>query len=104
MALKKNIKDLQVKVIEVNGTCPVYKKGDSVYLTKGYILDPSKSSNICLHSISSILPYHVALSHGISPFSIGLNKKNENKGYVQCLDPCKITGGGTVVFEVEVVE
>ncbi|MBC8183211.1 TIGR04076 family protein [candidate division KSB1 bacterium] len=104
MAVEKDIKDLQVKVIKITGTCPVYQKGDSFYLKKGYIIDPSKSSSICMHSLSSILPYHVALSHGVSPFSIGLNRKNENKGFVHCLDPCNYTGGGTVVFEVEVVE
>ena len=104
MVVDKNIKNLLIKVITVVGTCPVYQKGDSFYLKNGYILDTSKSSMICMHSLSSILPYHVALSHGVSPFSIGLNKKNENKAYVQCLDPCRFTCGGTVVFEMEVIE
>ena len=104
MAVEKDIKDLQVTVIEVIGTCPVYQKGDSFHSKNGYIINPSKSSSICLHSLSSIMPYHVALSHGVSLHPIRLNKKNENKGYVQCLDSCKFTDGGTVVFEVEVLE
>ena len=104
MAVEKDINDLHVTVIEVIGKCPVYQIGNSFQLKNGYIIDPAKSSGICMHSLSSLLPYHVALSHGVSPHSIGLNKKNENKGYVQCLDPCKFTGGGTVVFEVEVIE
>ena len=65
MAVEKDIKDLQVTVIEVIGTCPVYQKGDSFHLKNGYIIDPSKSSCICLFSLSSIMPYHVALLHGI---------------------------------------
>ena len=38
------------------------------------------------------------------------NEVNKNlqikviKAYVQCLDPCNFTGGGTVAFEVEVLE
>ena len=27
--------------------------------------------------------------------------KEGNKAYLQCLDPCEITGGGTAIFEVE---
>ena len=104
MKAESDRKDLQIKVFDIKGTCPAYQKGDSFFLKNGYIIDSSKSSSICLHSLTSILPYHVALSHGVSPHSIGLNKKTENKGYVQCLDPCKITGGGTVVFELEVLE
>ncbi len=31
---------------------------------------------------------------------LGLTKEG-NKAYLQCLDPCEITGGGTVIFEIE---
>lgn len=95
--------DLKIKVVDVEGTCPVHQSGDSFYLEKGYILDPKKSDRVCMHALSSIIPYHVALSHGIRPVEIGLNKTDENKAYVQCLDPCRYTGGGTVVFEVEII-
>ncbi len=97
-------RDLKIKVIDIQGNCPVYNLGDSFYLKDGFILIPEKSSQICMHSLSSILPYHVALSHGISPASVGLNRAGGKKAYLQCLDPCKYTGGGTVVFEVEVIE
>lgn len=96
-------KDLRITVIEIKGTCSVYQQGDSFYLDSGYIFDPTKSCRVCMHSLASILPYHVALSHGISPVSIGLNKKDENRAFVQCLDPCIHTGGGTVIFEVEII-
>jgi len=97
-------KDLKITVIEIKGTCPVYQTGDSFFLDNGYILDPSHSCRVCMHSLASILPYHVALSHGVAPASIGLNNTNENKAFLQCLDPCAYTGGGTVIFEVEIMK
>jgi len=94
--------DLKITVIKIRGACPVYHQGDSFYLERGYILVPSTSSRICMHSLASILPYHVALSHGVAPASIGLNKDDSSKAFLQCLDPCTYTGGGTVIFEVEI--
>ena len=97
-------KDLKITIIEIKGTCPVYRTGDSFLLKNGYILDPSQSCRVCMHSLASILPYHVALSHDVAPASIGLNTKDENRAFLQCLDPCAYTGGGTVIFEVEIMK
>jgi uncharacterized repeat protein (TIGR04076 family) len=97
-------KDLKITIIEISGTCPVYQTGDSFYLDSGYILDPSRSCRVCMHSLASILPYHVALSHDVAPTALGLNKKDEHKAFVQCLDPCAYTGGGTVILEVEIMK
>lgn len=96
-------KNLKITVSEIQGKCPVYKTGDSFYLKQGFILEPSRSCPVCMHSLASIMPYHVSLSHGISPADIGLNKEESNKAFLQCLDPCAYTGGGTVIFEVEVL-
>ena len=52
-----------------------------------------------MHSLASILPYYNALFHGVDPRKLGLSK-DENKAFVQCLDPCQHTGGGTVIFEI----
>ncbi len=46
------------------------------------------------------MPYYVALSKGIHPKDLGLSGTNADCAYVQCLDPCEITGGGMVVFEI----
>ncbi len=94
--------DLIIRVKEIVGYCPVYKLGDTIVLEEGYKINPKRSSAICMHSLASIMPYHVALSRGVDPKSIGLAKKG-SKAYVQCLDPCKYTDGGTVIFEIEVV-
>lgn len=53
-----------------------------------------------MHSLASLMPYYVALSKGIDPKTLGLAKEG-NKAYLQCSDPCRLTGGGTVAFEVE---
>jgi hypothetical protein len=44
----------------------------------------------------------VPLSCGISFKQLGLTKEEDEKGYVQCLDPGKpYTDGGTVLFEIK---
>jgi uncharacterized repeat protein (TIGR04076 family) len=92
--------DLVVRVKEIKGTCPVYSLGDSIVIREGYILDTKNSPAVCMHSLASLMPYYVALSKGISPQNLGLSGKKPDRAYVQCLDPCEITGGGTVIFEI----
>jgi uncharacterized repeat protein (TIGR04076 family) len=92
--------DLIVRVKEIKGTCPVYRVGDSIVIRQGYILDTKNSSPVCMHSLASLMPYYVALSKGIPPQALGLSGTKEGSAYLQCLDPCEITGGGTVIFEI----
>ena len=94
--------DLEVKVKQIKGTCPVYKLGDTIVIRKGYVLDTPHSSATCMHSLASLMPYYVALSRGIHPKDLGLSGTNPDCAYMQCLDPCEVTGGGTVVFEVSI--
>ncbi len=96
--MKKDFKKLTIKVKEINGICPVYKPGEKIVIDEGYKLNMKETDNICMHSLGSIFPYYVALSRGIKPVDLGLARKGKN-AYVQCLDPCEYTGGGTVVFE-----
>ncbi len=98
--MEKNFKRLTIKVKEVKGVCPVYKTGDKIIIDEGYKLDTKRTDNICMHSLGSIFPYYIALSRGIKPSELGLAKKGKN-AYLQCLDPCEYTGGGTVIFEVK---
>jgi uncharacterized repeat protein (TIGR04076 family) len=92
--------DLIVNVKKIKGICPVYKAGDTFSIKKGYVLDRTRSSPVCMHSLASLMPYYVALSKGVHPKDLGLSGTKPNCAYVQCLDPCEITGGGTVIFEV----
>jgi uncharacterized repeat protein (TIGR04076 family) len=95
--------DLIVRVKEIKGTCPVYSPGDSIVIRNGYILDTKNSAEVCMHSLGSLMPYYIALSRGIPPKSLGLSGPKEGAAYLQCLDPCELTGGGTVIFEVSPV-
>jgi uncharacterized repeat protein (TIGR04076 family) len=92
--------DLIITVKEIKGTCPVYRLGDSIVIRAGYILDTTNSSPVCMHSLASLMPYYIALSKGIRPEDLGISGATEDRAYVQCLDPCEITGGGTVIFEI----
>lgn len=88
---------LKIAVHHIKGSCPIYKKGDAFSILDGYKL--KAEGLICMHSLASIMPYYVALSKGISPKELGLSK-DDNEAYVQCLDPCEYTKGGTVVFRL----
>lgn len=88
-----------MEVVEIKGICPVYKNGDRIIVEDGYKINLKETDNICLHSLASLLPYYNALAKGVSPVALGLAKK-ENEAYLQCLDPHKYTGGGTVIFKV----
>ena len=95
---------LIIKVVDIKGKCPVYKTGSKIILEEGYILDPGETDPVCMHSLASILPYYVALSKGIQARALGLSRGGSREAYVQCLDPCEITGGGTVRFEISRIE
>lgn len=97
---------LIITVEDIQGNCPVYKSGDRIVLDDGYILNIKETSTACMHSLASIIPYHLALSHGVPPEPMGLARKDkkDGKAYVQCLDPCRFTGGGTVTFSIEAVK
>jgi uncharacterized repeat protein (TIGR04076 family) len=90
---------LVIEVIEIEGKCPVYQVGDRIVLDEGYKIKLEETDNICMHSLASILPYHTALSKGISPTELGLAKEGD-AAFLQCLDPQKHTGGGTVTFKI----
>lgn len=95
------MKHLRIRVVEIRGYCPVYKKGDEFSILDGFKLRTDTNQLLCMHSLASIMPYYVALSKGITPKELGLGKE---KAYVQCLDPCKYTEGGTVVMELSTGE
>lgn len=86
-----------LKVVEIKGFCPVYKKGDRIVFDEGYKLNLEETDALCIHSLASILPYYNAIYRGVPPEDMGLGE-----GYVQCLDPMKYTQGGTVIFKIEV--
>ena len=92
---------LVITVKEIRGKCPVFKVGDKIVIDSPKIV-VDKTDNICIHAFGCMLSMIVPLSHGISFKKLGLTKREDEKGYVQCLDPGKpYTDGGTVLFEIK---
>ena len=85
---------LVISVKEIRGNCPIFKVGDKIVV--------SETDNICIHALGCMLSMIVPLGYGISFKKLGLAKEEDEKGYVQCLDPGKpYTDGGTVLFEIK---
>ena len=97
---------LVVTVVDIKGRCPAHKVGDKIVLDDGYKFNFHETTAACMHSLTSILPYHVAIAKGVPPSQMGLAHKSDQDGkaYVHCLDPCEFTGGGTTTFSMERVE
>ena len=62
-----------------------------------------KTDALCIHALSVILHYAVALDEGADPVKLGLTKpENKENAYVQCVDPWRpYTEGGTVIFRIK---
>ena len=93
---------LVITVEKIKGNCPAYKVGDKIVLDHGFMFNLQETTAACMHSLASILPYHIALLNEVPPNRMGLAHKDrdDGKAYVQCLDPCEETGGGTAVFSI----
>ena len=94
---------LEIRVREIRGSCPVYKVGDKIVIDDPRIL-LDKTDAVCVHALSTLLHYVVALEEGADPVKLGLSK-DKGHAYIQCVDPGKpYTEGGTVIFECRRVE
>ncbi len=94
---------LEIKVREIRGRCPVYKVGDKIVIDDPSIL-LDKTDAVCVHALSTLLHYVVALEEGADPVKLGLSK-DKGRAYLQCVDPGKpYTEGGTVIFECRRME
>lgn len=90
--------DLEIRVVDVQGHCSVYHHGDRFYIRDGFRLVADRP--LCMHALQALTPYYVALSRGVAPTDLGLAGPG-GAAYVQCLDPQRYTGGGTVTFCIE---
>ena len=96
----KQTNRIVLAVKEIRGKCPVFKVGDRIVFDEPKIV-LKETDALCIHALGSMLSMLVALSRGTSFRELGLAKKEENVGYIQCLDPGPpYTFGGTVVFEI----
>jgi len=89
---------LEIEVCEIRGKCPVHKVGDKI-VVEGPEIVLEKTDAVCVHALSSLLHYNIALDEGIDSRKLGLSKEG-NSAYIQCVDPGEpYTSGGTVVFK-----
>lgn len=88
---------LVIEVVEVQGHCPVYRVGDRFTIQEGYLLQAERP--LCMHALQALAPYYVPLSRAVPPDELGLAGP-DGAAYVQCLDPQRYTGGGTVTFRI----
>ena len=94
---------VEIRVCEIRGKCPVYKVGDKTTIHGAEIL-MDKTNAICIHALSTLLHYIVALDGGADPVKLGLSK-NKDHAYMQCVDPGEpYTKGGTVIFDCQRLE
>jgi uncharacterized repeat protein (TIGR04076 family) len=91
---------LSIEVCEIRGKCPVYKVGDRI-LIDGPRIVLEQTDAVCVHALSSLLHYVIALEEDVDPRKLGLSKEKD-KAYIHCVDPGEpYTSGGTVVFKCQ---
>lgn len=90
---------LEISVYNIDGHCPVFKKGDKIIIKDPEII-LNKTDALCTHALSTILHYTTILQHKWCPVTLGLTTQNDkDHAYMQCVDPGKpYTSGGTVIF------
>ncbi len=89
---------LEIEVCKIRGICPVYRVGNRMIIDGPRIL-LDKTDAVCIHALSTLLHYVIALDEGVDPLKLGLSKNKEH-AYMQCVDPGEpYTKGGTVIFD-----
>lgn len=89
---------LEIEVCKISGKCPVHKVGDKIVIDGPRIV-LEQTDAVCVHALSSLLHYNIALDEGVDPRKLGLSK-DEGNAYIQCVDPGEpYTKGGTVIFK-----
>jgi len=83
----------------------VYKVGDKM-LIDGPQIVLDKTDSLCIHALSTLLHYVVALDEGADSVKLGLTKPEYREhAYMQCVDPGKpYTDGGTVIFRCRLIK
>jgi uncharacterized repeat protein (TIGR04076 family) len=88
---------LEIEVYDIKGKCSVHRVGDKIMIDGPRIV-LKKTDAVCVHALSSLLHYVIALDEDVDPRKLELSKDSEN-AYIQCVDPGEpYTDGGTVVF------
>ena len=73
---------LKIEVCEIRGKCPVHEVGDKMVIDGPRIV-LEKTDAVCVHALSSLLHYVIALDEGVDPRKLGLSKE-ESQAYSMC--------------------
>ena len=77
---------MEIEVCEIRGKCPVYKVEDRIVIDGSRVV-LEETDAVCVHALSTLLHYVVALDEGFDPVKLGLSKPRDNEyAYVQCVD------------------
>jgi len=57
---------LIIEVAEIREKCSVHKVGDRIVI-EGARIDLARTDNLCIHALSPLLHYAVALREGVDP-------------------------------------
>lgn len=92
--------DVVITAKEVRGHCAAgLKQGDKVVL-RGATISLAESDKVCSFAFANIYPAVFAARLGKDLKELGLSSRT-----VQCIDPGPpYSEGGTVLFEVEIIE
>ena len=94
---------LEIRAYEIRGKHPVYQVGDQMVINRPRIL-VDRTNTICVHALSTLLHYVVALDEGADPIKLGLSKDNEY-AYMHCIDLGEsYIQGGNVAFKYRRME
>lgn len=69
---------LKIKVCEIRGKYPVHKVGDKIVIDDAEIL-LDRTDAFCVHTLSTLLDYVVALDEGADPIKLGLTTSKEKE-------------------------
>jgi len=92
------MKKVIIRVKEIRGKCAVFKGNERIVI-EGVEINLEETDKICIHALSSLLHYVIALREGATPLKLGLAKEGK-AAYMQFVDHGEpYTNGGTVIFE-----
>jgi uncharacterized repeat protein (TIGR04076 family) len=62
---------LEIRVCEIRGKCPVHRVGDRM-VVDGPSIVLNKTGALCVHALSTLLHYVVALEEGADPIKLAI--------------------------------
>ena len=68
--------EVELRVREVRGRCPLYRGGEVIVL-KGFYIDSKRSAPVCIHAFLAMSSLLSAFSHGADATDLGIGKEKD---------------------------